>query len=124
MINARVDTRRLSALLTAAALAPAAVQRRVQEVVDRYAEIIAREAKGLAPVDSGTLRASIRYELYELAARVLAATPYAAAVELGRTDNPNYPVQPFLAPALEIHRTAFERDLESALGVAVREVAT
>lgn len=95
----------------------------VQAVIERYVGLIAREAKGLAPVDSGALRENIRGELERLAGSVLSDLPYSAAVELGRTDLPAYPVQPYLGPAFETHRAAFIRDVERAVGRSVGAVA-
>ena len=90
-----------------------------QTTVDRYAGLVAREAKGYAPVDSGDLRASIRAELSRLAAVILSDLRYSATVELGRRDMPAYPVQPFLAPALETHRAGFARDIRAAVRAAL-----
>lgn len=86
-----------------------------QAVVDRYAGLVEREAKALAPVDTGALRQNIRAELGRLAASVVSDLPYSAAVELGRADLPAYPVQPYLVPAFERHRAGFLRDLKRAL---------
>ena len=94
----------------------------VQGVVNRYAATIAREAKGLAPVDTGALRESIRYVLSRFAAEVIAgneAVTWAAVVELGRADNAGYPIQPYLGPAFEMHRAAFVRDITAAVRTAL-----
>lgn len=99
------------------------VQRDVQAVVDRYAALIAREAKGFAPVDEGDLRSTIRPLIERFAAQVIAGgipgdsgalVDYADVVELGQLSNPNYPAQPYLGPAFETHRAAFVRDLREA----------
>lgn len=114
-----VDLSGVQDVIAAAARASVAVRVRVQAVIDRYTEIIAREARGLAPVDTGELRQSIQAELGPLASTILASAPHAAVVELGRSDNPNYPAQPFLGPAVEMHRAAFERDLRAAAEVTM-----
>ena len=91
----------------------------VQAVVERYADAIAREAKGFAPVDTGALRGSIRTALSRFSADILAGDDeitYAAFVELGTI---NAAAQPFLAPAFEANRAPFVRDLKAAVVAAV-----
>ncbi len=82
-------------------------------------EAMAREARSLAPVDSGTLKASIRAEPVvlegeEASARVVAGADHAAAIELGSRGRP---AQPFLHPAYQAHKEA----LLGAVAAAVRE---
>ncbi len=60
--------------------------------------LIARDAAGRAPVDTGNLRGSIRAERSDGGARVSASCEYAAAVELGSARSP---AQPFLRPAAQ-----------------------
>lgn len=64
----------------------------------RAAERIADVARQLCPVRTGRLRASISAEQQAAGAKVVAAAPYAAAVEFGTRDAP---AQPFLRPALD-----------------------
>ena len=107
---------------------------RVQNTVARYAYKIAREAKGLAPVDSTLLRGSIRAEIGSFAADVVADAPHAPYVEFGTGSEVSVPpgledyarefyvdgsghtpAQPFLFPAVEANRAPFRRDLEEAV---------
>lgn len=124
-INARVDTAEVNRLLAQIERAGRQVQDVAERVVKDYLELIAREAKGYAPVDEGDLRSTIRVELERLAGAVIAGgipgaetgkmVDYADVVELGRRDNPNYKPQPYLRPAFEQHAPGFARALQAAL---------
>jgi len=76
----------------------------VEAAVAECAETIAEQAREDCPAASGRLRESIGVEMRVdpgpgvIAARVFAAAPYAAAVELGMGKTPP---RPFLFPALE-----------------------
>ena len=91
-------------------------RRGIADLVARYLEIIAREARGLAPVDTGALRESIETDaarvLTELAGLVVAGADYAAFVEHGTS---RMAAQPFLFPAFEMHARAFYDDLRQLL---------
>ncbi len=66
--------------------------------------VIEREARRICPYETGNLRSSIhtevRQERKEVTAVIGTNVEYAKYVEYG-TSNPNYPVQPFLRPALD-----------------------
>jgi hypothetical protein len=80
------------------------------------------QAALLAPVDQGNLRNSItiktdsneeqvgsspdglKYKPTAYEGVIGSAAEYAAAVEFGRPDMPNYPAQPYLRPALDWFR--------------------
>lgn len=119
MFTLSVNTSEVQAVVANLARAGERATAAAQAVIDRYAALIAREAKGLAPFDTGALRASIRAELSRLAAVVLSDLPYSSAVELGVRSRPAYPAQPFLGPALETHRSGFTRDLIAAVRTAL-----
>lgn len=97
-----------------------AVPPRVSAVVERFTEIVAREAKGLAPVDTGDLRGTIRAVLSRIASEGVGevhaggidGVDYALWVEVGTRFSP---AQPYLVPALEAHRAAFVRAIREAL---------
>ncbi|HYG66098.1 MAG TPA: HK97-gp10 family putative phage morphogenesis protein [Anaeromyxobacteraceae bacterium] len=78
------------------------------------AEAVAREAKALAPVDTGRLRASIE-ALREgrTSAVVVARAPYAAFVEYGTR---RMAAQPFMRPAAQRARA----EVAARIGEAVR----
>jgi HK97 gp10 family phage protein len=69
------------------------IQRAADHKAEEITEEVAEDARRLAPVDTGHLRASIRAE----GNRVIAEADYAAYVELGTEDQK---AQPFLRPAL------------------------
>lgn len=74
---------------------------------------IESDAKALAPVDSGRLRASIRAN-FENRLKVTVGTPveYAPFVEFGTV---RQRAQPFLIPAIEANRERFIRNLKAAI---------
>lgn len=70
---------------------------------------IARDARAIAPIDTGRLKESIDHIVIDHVLRVEAGAPYALYVEEGHrnvawghfvVDNPWVPGQPFLTPAL------------------------
>ncbi|MFD5711326.1 HK97-gp10 family putative phage morphogenesis protein [Streptomyces pharetrae] len=69
------------------------IRRAAERKAEEIAEEVAKDARRLAPVDTGHLRASIRTE----GNQVIAEADYAAYVELGTEDQR---AQPFLRPAL------------------------
>lgn len=84
----------------------------VLDSLEDVADAIVTMAKSLAPVDTGTLRDSIRWEVTEIdgkAGIVIVADPiqdrapdgYAVFIEFGTSINPP---QPFLTPAIEHYR--------------------
>jgi HK97 gp10 family phage protein len=96
----------------------AALRETIRGVVDaavaECAQAIAGQARENCPVESGRLRDSIGVEVpgdssgAVIAARVVADTPYAAAVELGLGGQSP---QPFVLPAVE----AVGRKIEDAI---------
>ena len=92
------------------------VRQGVERIVAKYALLIERDAKGLAPVDTGALRDSITHVLEGMAARVIAGEglPDARAIfnEFGTS---RMAAQPFMVPALEMHRAAFIAELRGLL---------
>lgn len=79
-----------------------------------YALKIERTAKQLCPVDTGRLRASIRYVLDEAAKAAVVGTDvtYAPYVELGTY---RMAAQPHIFPAFEAHWRGYVRDLKRLL---------
>ncbi|AMW13316.1 hypothetical protein A4E84_29770 [Streptomyces qaidamensis] len=69
------------------------IQREADRKAEQITEEVAEDARRLAPVDTGHLRASIRPE----GNRVIAEADYASHVELGTEEQR---AQPFLRPAL------------------------
>ena len=69
-----------------------------EEAVRRAAESARDAAAGMAPVDTGRLRASIEASAAGLSGEVSAGCEYAAAVELGSRKRP---ARPFLLPAAQ-----------------------
>ena len=107
-------------------------EKEAAKLIRRYALLIVAEAKRLAPVDDGPLRANIVEEVNGLTADVVARMLYAKFVEFGTGrrgaasgvakpsdynygPKPGMKAQPFLFPALEKYREDFIRELR-ALG--------
>lgn len=90
--------------------------RKVAAVLERYAELIAREAKALAPVDTGYLREHIDTDLSrllpDLVALVVSGADYSRFLEFGTS---RMAAQPFMRPAYERHAKALFNDLRAAL---------
>jgi hypothetical protein len=87
---------------------------RVRTVIATFGLLIESEAKRLAPVDTGRLRASIHLELRSdgLGGEVATNLTYAPIIELGGR---NRRAQPFLFPAAEKYRNAFAQAITDAL---------
>jgi HK97 gp10 family phage protein len=101
------------------------------EALVELAEQIVDDAKALCPVDTGSLRRSIRYERDPEGGVIIAAggggvinprtrreVDYAAYVEFGTGRSP---AQPFLQPALEKNLLNLEAVLSGKIEEAVRE---
>jgi HK97 gp10 family phage protein len=101
------------------------------EVLVELAERIVEDAKALCPVDTGSLRRSIRYERDPSGSIIIAAggggiinpktrreVDYAAYVEFGTSRSP---AQPFLQPALEKNLPNLEDLFSKKIEEAVRE---
>lgn len=83
----------------------AGVSGAVDRGTHRGASYILELARELAPEDTGDLKASghLRPDAPNGSAsyQVVFSMPYSKAVEYGRSDMPNYPAQPFMAPAVK-----------------------
>lgn len=68
----------------------------------RATNLVQADAKLLAPVDTGDLRGSIvkAVDNSSFTGTVSTNKEYASYVEFGLRTNPNYPVQPYMRPAL------------------------
>lgn len=78
------------------------------------------------PVKTGATRASIQPHIIEntntrLVDEVGPETIYAPAIEYGRTDMPNYPIQPFIRPTVEEDGDQVQRVISAAFGQLVKE---
>lgn len=69
----------------------------------RAGSIVQAAAKSLVPVDTGNLKGSIVKNLNKpkLTETVSTNSEYASYVEFGLRNNPNYPIQPYMRPALK-----------------------
>ena len=76
----------------------------------RLGEIGAQEARRIVPVDTGRLRASIRYEIEDEELHLQADTPYAGFVEYGTH---RQRAQPYLRPAIEFLLQQVEDNYDS-----------
>lgn len=101
-----------------------------QEALEELAERIVEDAKALCPVDTGSLKRSIRFERDPSGGVIVAAggggvvnprtrreVDYAAYVEFGSS---RAPAQPFLQPALEKNAASLEEILGRKIEGAVR----
>jgi HK97 gp10 family phage protein len=77
----------------------------------RAGNLVQSTAKLLVPVDTGDLRGSIVKALNkpQLTETVSTNKEYAPAVEFGLRSNPNYPIQPFMRPALKDNLKKIEK---------------
>ena len=75
-------------------------------ILEMIGENAVQHAKEYVPVDTGDLQRSIYWDRNDRAVILHASEDYAAYVELG-TSNPNYPVQPYLQPAVENHQEEY-----------------
>lgn len=99
-VVARLDTKALDKLR-------AELRPRARVLVHDTAFRIERDAKMLAPVDTGFLRTSIGAQMTgELSAVVSVGAEYGLYQELGTS---KMPAQPFLTPAVEQNRADFEQ---------------
>lgn len=87
------------------------------ESVKTTTDKVASTAQSNAPVDTGELRGSIKGEVVsQFEGRVIATAEHAPFVEFGTV---HMVAQPFMAPAVEQHRTQFVRDTKSKVKSAV-----
>ena len=93
----------------------------VQKITDRLpqaimagAEAVADSARGMCPVDTGTLKGSIDVSGNGNSAEVFAGADYAAYVELGTY---KMAAQPFLVPALAAAEGAVISAISGGLGI-------
>ncbi|SDY97599.1 HK97-gp10 family putative phage morphogenesis protein [Hymenobacter psychrophilus] len=87
---------------------------RVKTEVATYTLLVESTAKDFAPVDTGRLRASIHSDFRAdgLGGSVSTNVEYAQAQELGTR---RMPAQPFMFPAAERWRVAYEQAITNAL---------
>lgn len=96
---------------------PAAVRRRLSLAVRKVAADVQARAQQVVPVDTGATKNSIRAKAVdELTSEVVVGTHYAAYLEFGTH---KMPARPYLRPAVEAVRPAFE----AAIGQAIEEAA-
>lgn len=111
------DVDRFANRLTAQA---AVIPVRVREVVTATAYLIEGDAKMLAPVDTGALRASISTTIDagidEVTAEVGPTVEYGIYQELGTS---RMTAQPYLGPAFDRHTPNFLQALEQAANLEV-----
>lgn len=90
--------------------------KRVKKVVLQYTLLIEGEAKRLAPVDTGRLRASIHHELEHvtniIVGRVLSGVDYAIHQEFGTVFQAG---KAHMRPAFEKYKDAFVRAIIDAI---------
>jgi len=95
-----------------------AVQRDIQEQLERWALEVCEHARALAPVRTGRLRSSIYAKTGGWTAEVGASAEYAVYVEFGTR---HMQAKPFLHPAIEEHLPTLEAVLLDVLKKAGME---
>ena len=90
---------------------------RAVQVVQKVAADVTADAKSFAPVDTGNLKNSIGYDLFnkggEVGAEIGPAASYAIHQEFGTS---RMAPQPFLNPAFDRHIDNFERAMGKLAG--------
>ena len=83
----------------------------VYRALIRATNKVQSDAKLLVPVDTGNLRGSIvkTVDRSDQMGTVLTNSEYAFYVEFGLRSNPNYPIQPYMRPALNDNKDNIER---------------
>lgn len=109
MINAN-----LTSNLTEIAVNATPIARRAA-LLQTAADIVS-VAKQLVPVDTGALKQSLGAEPQSSTEIWIGSDKvYAPVVEYGRLDMPNYPIQPYLTPAMAQSEATFRKRLEDEL---------
>lgn len=118
-MSATVDTREVDAFLKKAVFSAAEML-----IMEKPIGLsILNVQRQLVRVVTGNLQGSITTQIMVSTPRLVSDhigpnTPYAAAVEFGRPDMPNYPIQPYVRPSANV-RTA-ERVAQVALKKMVK----
>lgn len=94
----------------------AGIEAAVAEAVAAGAETAADNARGVCPVDTGTLRDSIAVTQSGTSAQISANTDYAAYVEFGTS---KMAAQPYLVPSLLGNENAIISAIAASLGGAI-----
>lgn len=84
---------------------------------------VKRSARDLAPVDTGILKSSIQHKLYpeQQSGVVYTVTEYAVYQEFGTR---KMKAQPFMIPAMNMHRAGIHQSLKKYLREQVRRKAS
>ena len=120
----------LDALKRKLAAMPAAAKKEIEKELDRSANDVAALARGLAPVEDGALKASIRVEpgKHDLARNIIAGDDkafYARWVEHGHKDGGTVVnARPFFFPAWRALRRSIKTRLGRAYSKAAKSVAS
>ena len=87
----------------------------------RSINLVQSSAKTIVPVDKGVLRDSIVKQVDPVSLSATAGTnmEYAPYVEFGLKSNPNYPIQPYLRPALKDNKANIKKICIKELGKTV-----
>lgn len=130
--DATISIDGVAEIIAKAQFADLATKKAVQRTLKKYAIKIERDAKRLAPVDTGRLRASIRHRVGNMSAEVLTDVEYAAFQEFGTGrrgstsgvetpdwykygNTPGVKAQPYLRPAVEKNAKSLLRDLRTSI---------
>lgn len=105
------DSSEVRALGLNLAAAPGRIQRAAPRAIRKTALDIERDAKILAPVDTGALKASIGSDIRQLEAEISATTDYAVYVEHGTS---RMAAQPYMGPSFDRNIPGLQRALGDA----------
>lgn len=98
---------------------PASAKQRVDRALAAVAHLVEADAKSAAPVDTGALKNSIQTRrVRSLEHEVAVGVEYGAYVEFGTV---RMGARPYLTPAVERQRAAFERIVGEAIRSAIEE---
>ncbi len=117
-VSINVDVKGAQEFKAAMSRFDSAMQNRVQQQLDRWAQNTKATAQRLVPVRTGYLQRSIFVRVQNWQVAVGAEASYAAAVEFGSL---YAPARPYLAPAVKTHASSLERVFKDAIEAAKAE---
>jgi HK97 gp10 family phage protein len=114
-VSINVDVKGAQEFKAAMSRFDSAMQNRVQQQLNSWAQNVKAYAQRLVPVRTGYLQRSIFVRVQNWQVAVGAEASYAAAVEFGTL---YAPARPYLSPAVKAHTSSLERIFKEAIEAA------